>query len=338
MVAIEELSASDERWVSFCSRRSDVTLFQSPEWSAIIRETYDFSLRVLLATENGTVVGGLPFAHIEDFRGPRRVALAFADNLEPLPTNLWPEFERHLTADSLPWTIRTLCEPSDASSSRKVVAQHHAVHLAATFSEAETAFNIKHKQKWRQAVRAGVTHRVDTSLEGLRLFYELHTETRKFKHGLMPQPLAFFEAIHRRFFPDNGFLLIAEHEGAPIAVMFFLAYGSTLYYKFSASSLSSLAVRPNNLLITKAIEIAIERGYKKLDLGISDTEGLIGFKERIGGRASDVYSAVYNPREKTSAVAEVERAFGEITKVLTAHDVPSAYAKRGGEILYRFFT
>jgi CelD/BcsL family acetyltransferase involved in cellulose biosynthesis len=338
MVAIEELSASDERWVSFCADRSDVTLFQSPEWSEIVRETYDFSLRVLLATEGRTVVGGLPFAHIEDFRGPRRVALAFADNLEPLPASLWHEFERYLAADALPWTIRTLCKPSDAAHSSKVVAQHHAVHLPPTFAEAEAAFNIKHKQKWRQAVRGGVTHRVDTSLDGLRLFYQLHTETRKFKHGLMPQPLAFFEAIHRRFFPQNGFLLIAEHEGAPIAVMFFLAYGSTLYYKFSASSLSSLPLRPNNLLITKVIEMAIERGYKKLDLGISDTEGLIGFKERIGGRASDVYSAVYNPREKSTAVSEVERAFGEITKVLTAEDVPSVYAQRGGEILYRFFT
>jgi CelD/BcsL family acetyltransferase involved in cellulose biosynthesis len=338
MVAIEELSASDERWVSFCADRSDVTLFQSPEWSEIVRETYDFSLRVLLATEGRTVVGGLPFAHIEDFRGPRRVALAFADNLEPLPASLWHEFERYLAADALPWTIRTLCKPSDAAHSSKVVAQHHAVHLPPTFAEAEAAFNIKHKQKWRQAVRGGVTHRVDTSLDGLRLFYQLHTETRKFKHGLMPQPLAFFEAIHRRFFPLNGFLLIAEHEGAPIAVMFFLAYGSTLYYKFSASSLSSLPLRPNNLLITKVIEMAIERGYKKLDLGISDTEGLIGFKERIGGRASDVYSAVYNPREKSTAVSEVERAFGEITKVLTAEDVPSVYAQRGGEILYRFFT
>jgi CelD/BcsL family acetyltransferase involved in cellulose biosynthesis len=338
MVAIEELSASDARWVSFCAQTPDTTLFQSPEWSAIIRETYDFSLRVLLATQNGAVVGGLPFAHIEDFRGPRRVALAFADNIEPLPMKLWPEFEQYLAEDSLPWTIRTLCKPSDGSHTSKVVAQHHAVHLPATFAEAEAAFNIKHKQKWRQSMRAGVTHRVDTSLDGLQTFYELHAETRKFKHGLMPQPLAFFETIHRRFFPENGFLLIAEHDESAIAAMFFLSYGSTLYYKFSASSLSSLSLRPNNLLITKAIEIAIERGYKKLDLGISDTEGLIGFKERIGGRASDVYSAVYNSREKSAAVTDVERAFGEITKALTAEDVPLAYAKRGGEILYKFFT
>ena len=238
----------------------------------------------------------------------------------------------------MPWTIRTLCKPSNVSHASKVVAQHHAVHLPATFAEAEAAFNIKHKQKWRQSVRAGVTHRIDTSLDGLQVFYELHAETRKFKHGLMPQPLAFFETIHRHFFPENGFLLIAEHEEAPIAAMFFLSYGSTLYYKFSASSLSSLSLRPNNLLISKAIEMAIERGFKKLDLGISDTEGLIGFKERIGGRASDVYSAAYNSREKSAAVTEVERAFGEITKALTAEDVPLTYAKRGGEILYRFFT
>jgi len=338
MITIEETSATDHRWVRFCAQMPDTTLFQSPEWSEIVRETYDFSLRVLLATDDGAVVGGLPFAHIEDFRGPRRIALAFADNLEPLPMSMWPEFERHLASDGPPWTIRTRCKPLAAAHSSKVVARHHAVYLPGTFAEAEASFNIKHKQKWRQSVRAGVAHRIDTSLNGLQVFYELHAETRKFKHGLVPQPLAFFESIYRRFFPDNGFLLIAEHEGRPVAAMFFLSYGPTLYYKFSASSLSSLSLRPNNLLISKAIEIAVDRGYEKLDLGISDTEGLIGFKERIGGRASDVYAATYNPREKTVGVTQVERAFGEITKVLTADDVPLAYAKRGGEILYRFFT
>jgi hypothetical protein len=337
MIAINEVSSADQRWISFCTGHPDATLFQSPLWSDVVRETYDFSLMVLLATEDDTVISGLPFAHIEDFRGPRRVALSFADNIEPLPSSAWPQFDAWISKDGVPWTVRSLCRPALASET-KVVAQHHAVHLPATFEEAEAAFNIKHKQKYRQSVRAGVTYKVDTSLEGLRTFYALHTETRKFKHGLLPQPFRFFEAIYERFFPDNGFFLIAEHNGEPIAIMFFLSYGSTLYYKFSASSLSSLPLRPNNLLITKALEIAIARGYKKVDLGISDTEGLIGFKERIGGRASDVHSASYRPREKSAAVINVERALGTLTKILTEQDVPLVCAQEGGDALYRFFT
>ena len=52
-----------------------------------------------------------------------------SDNIEPLPGKLWPEFEQYLADDSLPWTIRTLCKPSNVSHASKVVAQHHAVHL-----------------------------------------------------------------------------------------------------------------------------------------------------------------------------------------------------------------
>ncbi|MGA7571380.1 MAG: GNAT family N-acetyltransferase [Candidatus Aquilonibacter sp.] len=338
MPTIREVDAGNERWDHFSASHPELTLFQSREWSDVVRETYDFSLKVLLATSDDQVVGGLPFAHIEDFRGPRRVALSFADNLEPLPASLWPHFEAWISADKIPWSIRTLCEPSSAAASKRIVAQHHAVHLPDSFDQAEAAFNIKHKQKFRQAVRSGVTYREDTSLEGLQTFYRLHSETRKHKHGLLPQPYVFFEGIYRRFFPDKGFLLFAEHESAPIAAMLFLSCGTTLYYKFSASSLASLALRPNNLLITKAIEMAIQRGYRKLDLGISDTEGLIGFKERIGGAASDVYAALYHPREKTPAVASVEDAFGKITKELTADEMPLAAAQRGGEILYKFFT
>ncbi len=293
---------------------------------------------VLAAEADGHISAGLPFAHIEDFRGPRRVALAFADNIEPLPASSWEDFEAWIAADAFPWSVRTLCAPTGRATSSRVAAQHHSIALPASFDEAAAGFHYKHVQNLKQAQKAGLTVRKIDSSEGIDIFYALHSLVRKQKHGLVPQPRAFFDAIFERFFPHDGFVLIAEHEGRVVSAMFFLACGRTLYYKFSASALDALLVRPNHFLLTKAIELAIELGFATIDLGISDTEGLIRFKERIGGVARDVHAAAYNPREKTAGVAAVEKAFGDLTAVLTDERAPIEAAQRGGDILYRFFT
>lgn len=338
MPTIAEVNATDSRWRAFCASHPDLTLFQSPSWSSVIGRTYDFSMRVLLVLEEDAVLGGLPFAHIEDFRGPRRVALAFADNVEPLPLALWDTLERSIASDTLPWTIRTTARPSELAANSRAAAYQHTIELPSTFDEARERFHYKHVQNLKQAEKAGLNWRVAADESGIVAFYELHSLVRKNKHGLVPQPRAFFEAIFEEFFPDNGFVLIAEHNDRIVSAMLFLACGRSLYYKFSASALDSLLLRPNHYLITQAIGYAIERGFDKLDLGISDTEGLVRFKDRIGGKATDVYSAAYNPLQKSAGITQVERSLGELTQLLTAAEMPVEAAQRGGDILYRFFT
>ncbi|MGB6987338.1 MAG: GNAT family N-acetyltransferase, partial [Candidatus Aquilonibacter sp.] len=217
-------------------------------------------------------------------------------------------------------------------------AKHHIVPLPTNFETAWNAFHSSHRQHTRRGMNAGLVARQLVGEEAIDVFYALHSEVRKFKFGLMPQSRGFFENIATTFFPDRGFVFTTEYQGKVVAALFFLALGKTLYYKFGASSLSDLDVRPNNFLFTKAIEYAVERGFTHLDLGISDTDGLIRFKERMGGIASSVFTSSYNPREKSAAVMQVEQAFGDVTKLLTAPELPISAAQKGGEIFYRFFT
>jgi CelD/BcsL family acetyltransferase involved in cellulose biosynthesis len=338
MPTICNVDAQDERWHRFCAAHPALTLFQSPGWSDVIARTYGFGMHVLLVLENENVLGGLPFAHIEDFRGPRRVALAFADNLEPLPVDMWEQVEAWIANDSLPWAIRTLCKPTERAQSQRVAGSHHAIDLPDRFEAAVERFHYKHVQNLKQAEKAGLRHRRLATSEGIDAFYALHSLVRKNKHGLLPQPRAFFDAIYEEFFPERGFVMLAEQGDTIVSAMLFIACGRRLYYKFSASALDALLSRPNHFLITKAIEVAIGDGYRQLDLGISDAEGLIRFKERLGGVERSVYAASYNQREKSAGVAQVERALGELTEILTDASLPLAAAQRGGEILYRFFT
>lgn len=337
MLTIQDAAAHDERWTLFCAQHAELTLFQSPSWSKVLERTYGFSARVLLALQEQRVVAGLPFVHIDDFRGPRRVALAFADDIEPLPESAWPDFEAWIARDSLPWSVRTLCVPSALAASSRETAKHHSISLPPTFDRAQASFHFKHVQNLKQAVRAGLEMRRHDGMDGVERFYDLHSRVRKNKHQLLPQPHEFFRDIHDEFFPEHGFVLTAELEGRTVAAMLFLVCGRTLYYKFSASDLDALSVRPNHFLITKAIELAIEMGLQSIDLGISDTEGLIRFKERIGGVARPVYAASYNPREKSAATVQVERALSELTAILTSSATLEG-TQRGGDVLYRFFT
>jgi CelD/BcsL family acetyltransferase involved in cellulose biosynthesis len=337
-ISIQAAVAHDERWLSFVRANPDLTLFQSPRWCSVIEKTYGFATNVLLALEGDAVLGGMPFAHIEDFRGARRVAFPFADNVEPLPDSLWPAFETWIAADAVPWTIRSRVQPTQLAAQFKEAATHHVLALPATVEETQALYHFKHVQNLKQAAKAGLTHRRLHGLDGVDAFYQLHSNVRKTKHGLLPQPYAFFRHIYDEFFPEDGFVLVAEHERRIVSAMLFIGCGSTLYYKFSASALDALLVRPNHFLITKAIEEGIALGFKQVDLGISDTEGLIRFKERIGGTASPVFSASYNPVEKTDATRQVEKALGELTSILTDAELPLAAAQRGGDVLYRFFT
>lgn len=337
-ITLREVGADDARWVSFAFSDPALTLFQSPRWSRVVAATYEFEARVLLAFEGETLVAGMPFCHIDDFRGPRRVAFPFADNVEPLPVPLWPQFEAWIANDEYPWSVRTRCEPGELADQRREAAKHHAIELPQAVEETRALYHYKHLQNVKQAEKAGLTFRRLDGIEAINVFYALHSNVRKTKHGLLPQPYRFFETIRQEFFPDEGFVLVAEQGERVVSAMLFIACGSTLYYKFSASALDALLVRPNHFLITKSIEEAVRLGFRRMDLGISDTEGLIRFKDRIGGKSSDVFAAFYNTVAKTNAVREIESALGKLTSLLTAKELPLDAAQRGGDILYRFFT
>jgi lipid II:glycine glycyltransferase (peptidoglycan interpeptide bridge formation enzyme) len=157
------------------------------------------------------------------------------------------------------------------------------------------------------------------------------------KHRLLPQPKSFFEEIGRRFFPHHGFVLFAKNEGRIIAGMLFVIRSGVLYYKFSASDLEGLALRPNHFLLWKAVEYAIAEELNSIDLGLSEDRGLIRFKERFGADSKPVYVAQYHDLKVSAAIAQLEHALSGLTSILTEPGTPLAAAQRGGDLLYRFF-
>src|SRR6185503_9058222 len=87
----------------------------------------------------------------------------------------------------------------------------------------------------RKAERSGLTVSVRKDREAMLAYYRLHVRTRR-RHGLPPQPLAFFLNIHEEIIAAGmGFVVLAVKGDRPIAGSVFFHAGSHALYKFGAS-------------------------------------------------------------------------------------------------------
>jgi CelD/BcsL family acetyltransferase involved in cellulose biosynthesis len=335
--AVVQTSNRDPRWLDFISH-SEPTLFQHPDWASLMEETYGFPARVAMVIRDGAVAGGLPYSEIEDFRGKRRIAGAFADVCEPLGEEMWPQIESALCDDAIPWLVRSRTESGTLAYASAVTAFHHVIELPADASEARAFSRRRQRSEVRQALRAGVELcRLDGD-EAIDLFYPLHTQTRREKHGLLPQPRAFFEALARRFFPDRGFVLAAQLNGAVVAAELLLICSDALYFKFIASDQAFLHSRPNDFLLWSAIDRAAQMGLRRVDLGIAEAESLVHFKRKYSPLETPVFTARYVPAAaKPPHVLAMERSLADVTQALTRADVPAAAAQEAAAALYRYF-
>jgi len=164
----------------------------------------------------------------------------------------------------------------------------------------------------RRSERQGLKVGVYNDPEAVQVFYRIHEATRR-RHGLPPQPYRFFELIREHLLRhDGGFLVLAwikgrrEELGAggkgevdsdsgapplaseidPVAGALFLHHGKHAVYKFAASYEQYQALRPNNLVIWRAIQHLWLTGHHALDFGRTSIqqEGLRQFKLRWGCR------------------------------------------------------
>ena len=330
------MSNADTRWVAYLAT-AEPTLFQHPDWASLMEEIYGFPARVAMLLRDGSVAGGLPYSEVEDFRGRRRVVGAFADVCEPLGDGVWPQIERALCNEGIPWQMRSRTEPGPEALETRRVAVHQLIQLPADAAEARMFSRCKQPPQARRALRAGVVVRRFDGVEAIDVFYPLHTQTRKEKHRLLPQPRALFDGLARRFFPERGFVLAAELNGAVIAAVLLLMCGDVLYYKFGASDQANLACRPNDLLLWSTIETAAQMGLRYVDWGISEAESLIQFKRKYASHEQPVFATHYLRAAKCEHILAMENSLAQMTRAFTQAEVPPAAAQAAASALYRYF-
>jgi hypothetical protein len=273
------------------------------------------------------------------------VAAPFCDACDPLfcSAEEWAELLAALKAHRRPILLRCLDVRLPANDGFAVVkrARWHTVSLESSGEDRWRALDPATRRAIRKARKEGVVIRPIGPGSELAEFHRLHVALRKAKYRLLAQPLAFFEAIARRFAAAHGWYALGAWLGDRlIAGTIYLLWGDTLYYKFNASSLETLGVRPNSLLTWEGMELASALGCRRLDLGPSDDDqpGLIRFKRQFGAAERELQFLRLDPPGWDDGPAQGQkRILGEITAHMTRPEVPDDLTAQAGAQLYRHF-
>jgi len=283
---------TDARWDAFATAHPDGTIFHHSAWAKVLNESYALTLRYYALEDGEDFKAIAPFCHVRSpLTGNRLVCLPFSDYCFPLASGpeemklLLEPILKQVAMPHLPLEIRhwgTVSRPQDFSLIENPYFVAHTTDLNNSNKNLMSRINNRARRGVRTAEKQQVSIRLTTEYDDVKQFYRLNVKTRR-KLGVLPQPLRFFQAIHRYLFASGlGYLLVAEVEGKVVAGVLYLLFRDTCTYKFNASSPFHLYLRPNHLLIFKGMELAIQKGYKHFNFGRSEIEnkGLREFKSQ----------------------------------------------------------
>lgn len=299
---VVELALDDPRWTELTRAHGEATIFHSPGWARVLGETYRYRAFGLGLLSSERLVGLVPLLEVDGLLRSRRwVSLPFTDTCPPL---LAPEVNDEAVVSLVDRARREAAvsavdvhAPIDGALQEEAGVEH-VLPLALGDDPAalERGFASSHRRNLRQANRNGVSVRMARSAEDLtRTYYALHVATRR-RQGVPTQPRSFFRRLWELVIePGDGFLLLADHDGAVAAGAVFLAGSRTLVYKYGASTPAQWQLRPNNPIFRAAIEWACAHRCTRLDFGRTDAsnDGLRRFKAGFGAEESPlVYSRI----------------------------------------------
>lgn len=296
----------DPRWDEAVLSHEAASVFHSSAWARVLVKTYGHRPTYFRWALQDRTLALAPLMEVcSRFTGRRTVCVPFADCCAPLvfPGADQADLDQDLAtmATERGWSYMELREGNrDGLTDQRADATFiaHEMDLQGSREELEAGFSSSARRCLRQASRNGIAARVSDSWDAMEAFYRLHLLTRQ-RHGVPPQPLAFFRNIHQELVArGHGFVVIAQHRGSPVAAAVFLHFGSSGLYKFGASNCDMWDLRPNHAVMAEGIATLAERGVRHLHFGRTDPDqdGLRRFKRQWGAKETPLFYSKFEPK------------------------------------------
>ena len=144
------------------------------------------------------------------------------------------------------------------------------------------------RNKLNQSEDNGVEAVIGTDAGQFEWLYDNHARHMETHDYRGPSP-ALLRALRDHAPPDQQpRLLIAQHDGAPVAAILLTVHGNSATYLVGWSGDAGRRLRAHNLLLWRAVEQLKSAGIRWLDLGgiNADAPGVASFKRGIGGEAT----------------------------------------------------
>jgi hypothetical protein len=279
-------------WDRLVILHPDSNFFHSAAWAKVLCKTYNHKAIYLHFSRRNELVALVPMMEVRSpFTGRRGVCLPFSDFCGPLifdedgsgfvveklselaRERNWKYFELRGGQETLP----PIATPTTQFYGHKLPLSESSEELLAGFASPV-------RRAIRKAEKIGGSVEVTKTRNAILEFYRLHVKTRR-RHGLPPQPLAFFLNIYEEIIKaGQGFVVLARRGSRPFAAAVFFQFGKTALYKFGASDEVFQEFRGNNLVMWEAIKFLMQNGSRLLHFGRTslDNEGLRRFKAGWG--------------------------------------------------------
>ena len=305
-------------WDQMLMQHEDHSFFHGSGWAGVLQSTYGHDPRYLAVLTGSRLEALVPMMEIKTLLvGKRGVSLPFSDDSPILSSPSLPESEVITEAIGFGrkqgWKTLELrgVRHLPGATSPSVSFYGHMLELSNREEQIMSRFASSLRRAVRKAEAARLRVEISDAIESVRIFYLLHCKTRQ-KHGLPPQPISFFDNIHRSVLSRKmGFVGVAYDGQKPVAAAIFFHLGKRAVFKFGASDPAFLHVRPNNLLLWEAIRWYARNGFASLQFGRTSmgNEGLRRFKLGFGTREYRIDYLKYDFR-RNDFVTERDNAIG----------------------------
>ncbi len=287
-IRIEQIDPlTDSSWDSQVRVQPDHSVFHLSVWARVLTETYLHRPTYLKIWVEGAVAALVPLMEVRSpITGRRGVSLPFADFCGPLwiePRQRERVYQALLgLAAERKWQhleLRGGGVPAAGVACLRTYSAHE-LDLTSGISHVASQFPASTRRSIRRADRSGLNISISHDSAAMLRFYQLHCHTRR-RHGLPPQPFAFFQSICRHLIEHGlGAIVLAEHAGMTVAGAVFFHSDGRAIYKFGASDKSHWDLRPNHGIMWRAIQYLADSGCQSLHFGrtSNDDSGLLRFK------------------------------------------------------------
>ena len=331
----------DPGWMIFMASTSAANIFHHPQWAKLLQDCYGFRPFVIAIKDpDGHLVAGLPMMEIRNpLRRSRWASLPFSDHCDPIYTDaaslnqLSLHLQKLYLAEKLyrveiRWTL-----PGQPLGYPSAGYAFHQIQLSSDFDAISKRIHPMHRRNARTAIHQGVNIVWGSQPEHLNAFYQLHLQTRR-RQGAPIQPKRFFELLYSHLIaPGLGSIVLAYQGAQCLAGAVFLYWQSTFTYKYGASDIHYLSLRPNDLIFWSAIQWACEHGYKVFDMGRSDLDnpGLSRFKHGWGAEETMLHYTTLSARPPGQATGRLLKLVKPVIQ-----KSPAWVCQAVGELLYQY--
>jgi hypothetical protein len=332
---------AEEQWDARLTSHLGASFFLSAAWAAVLAHTYGYTPCYLAVKDASGISALLPLCEVDSFvTGRRGVSLPFTDECHALCGQGW-SFEKLFCAalehgSARGWRYLECRGGAEAlpGAVPSLTFIAHGLELCGDEDRLWRRFDSSVRRAIRSGTEAGL--RVDIARDegAVEAFCALHARTRR-KHGLPPQPRAFFANIHRLILSKGlGFVALARRDQQPVAAAMFFHLGMRAIFKFGASDESLQHLRGNNVVMWEAMRWLARNGFERLDLGRTApaNEGLRRYKCGWGAEENPLTYVKYDLR-KGGFTTDRDRTSGWHTGLFRR--LPLPLCRLAGALLYR---